>query len=295
MLEVGEVDSVEIVTLVEDYAGYETSFLAQHGISFLLDAKSGHVHKRVLMDVGQSSGPILHNMDILGIDPASIDMIFLSHCHYDHTRGLVGMLREIRKEGIPVIAHPMIFRPNYLLKPYLQHIGITGENSEERIGETGGCLALVREPFELLPGVISTGEVERVTDFEVPEPGIYNVEGGKLVKDQMLDDMSLIVNVRGKGLVLVTGCGHAGIINIIRHAVKITGVSRIEGLMGGFHLIEAGEEKIEKTVKALSEIDLGWVFSGHCTGFAANKRMSAVLGDKFNLLHAGKRLGLGLS
>ncbi len=294
MLKVGEVDSTEIVTLVEDYAGYETSFLAQHGISLLLDAKSGDVHKRILMDVGQSSEPILHNMDILGIDPTSIDMIFLSHCHYDHTKGLTGILQEIKKEEFPIVAHPTIFRPNYVLKPYLRYIGITQENSEERIKESGGRLVLVREPFELLPGVISTGEVERTTDFEVSTVGAYNVEDGKLVKDQILDDMSLIVNVRGKGLVIVTGCGHAGIINIIRHSMKITGVSRIEGLIGGFHLIEASEERIEETVEALSKIDLGWVFSGHCTGFAASKRMSTVLGDKFNLLHAGKRLNLGL-
>lgn len=294
MLKVGEVDSIEIVTLVEDYAGYETSLLAQHGISILLDVESVGVRKKILMDVSQSSEPILHNMNILGIDPTSLDMIFLSHCHYDHTKGLVGMLQAIQKEGIPIIAHPTIFRPNYVLKPYLRHIGITGENSKERIEENGGCLVLAREPFELLPGVISTGEVERVMDFEEARIGAYNIEDGKLVEDQILDDMSLIVNVRGKGLVIVTGCGHAGIINMIRHSMKITGVSRIEGLIGGFHLIEASEESIEKTVEALSKIDLGWVFSGHCTGFAANKRMSTVLGDKFSLLHAGKRLNLGL-
>jgi len=294
LLKVGEVDSIEIVTLVEDYAGYETSFLAQHGISILLDVNSAGVRKRILMDVSQSSTPILHNMNILGLDPTYIDMIFLSHCHYDHTKGLVGMLQAIQRESIPIIAHPTIFRPNYITKPYLRHIGITEENSEKRIEENGGCLVLAGEPFELLPGVISTGEVERVTDFEEARIGAYNIEDGKLVEDQISDDMSLIVNVKGKGLVIVTGCGHAGIINIIRHSIKITGVSRIEGLIGGFHLIEASEERIEKSVEALSKIDLGWVISGHCTGFAANKRMSTVLGDKFTLLHAGKRLTLGV-
>jgi 7,8-dihydropterin-6-yl-methyl-4-(beta-D-ribofuranosyl)aminobenzene 5'-phosphate synthase len=294
MPKIGEVEGIEIVTLVEDYAGYETSFLAQHGISILLDVKSAGVRKRILMDVSQSSKPILHNMNILGIDPTNIDMIFLSHCHYDHTKGLVGMLQAIQRENTPIIAHPTIFRPNYITKPYLRHIGITEENNEKRIEENGGCLVLAGEPFELLPGVISTGEVERVTDFEEARIGAYNIEDGKLVEDQILDDMSLIVNVKGKGLVIVTGCGHAGIINIIRHSIKVTGVSKIEGLIGGFHLIEASEERIEKTVEALSKVGLSWVFSGHCTGFAANKRMSTVLGDKFNLLHAGKRLTLGV-
>ncbi len=293
MLTIGKVDRVEITTLIEDYAGYETPFLAQHGISILLDAKSGDTRKRVLMDVGQSSGPILHNMSILGIDPASIDVIFLSHCHYDHTKGLTGILQEIKKEELPIVAHPTIFRQNYVLKPYLHHIGITQENSEERIRENGGRLVLVKEPFELLPGVISTGEVERTTDFEVSTVGAYNLEGAKLVKDQMLDDMSLTVNVRGKGLVIVTGCAHAGIINIIRHSMRITRVDGIEGVIGGFHLINASEESIEKTVRALAKIDPGWVLAGHCTGFAANKRMSTALGDKFSLLHAGKTISIG--
>jgi 7,8-dihydropterin-6-yl-methyl-4-(beta-D-ribofuranosyl)aminobenzene 5'-phosphate synthase len=298
MLQVGEVNNIEITTLVEDYAGYDTSFLAQHGISFLLDAKSGDIHKRVLMDVGQSCEPILHNMDILGIDPTTIDMIFLSHCHYDHTKGLIGILREINREGVPIIAHPTIFRPNYILKPYLKPIGITGENSEKIIKENGGCLVLVREPFELLPGVISTGEVERVTDFEAEAPRVgmynmYNVEGGELVKDQILDDMSIIVNVKGKGLVILTGCAHAGLINIIRHSMKITGMNRIEGVAGGFHMMEVSEERIKRTVEALSEMCPGWIFSGHCTGFAANKVMSTVLGDQFNLLHAGVRISVG--
>lgn len=285
-----EVDKLELVTLVEDYAGYETSFLAQHGISILLDVESAGVRKKILMDAGQSSTPILHNMTILGIDPTSVDMIFLSHCHYDHTKGLVGMLQAIQREDIPIIAHPTLFRPNFLTEPYLRPIGITEENSRKRIEDNGGCLVLVREPFELLPGVMSTGEVERVTDFEEARIGAYNIEDGRLVEDQILDDMSLIVNVKGKGLVIVTGCGHAGIVNIVRHSIGITGIDSIEGLIGGFHLIEASDERIEKSAEALAEFDPGWVCPGHCTGFAANKRISTVLGEKFKLLHTGKRI-----
>ena len=291
MLEIGAVDRMEIVTLVEDYAGYDTHFLAQHGVSFLLDVEAKGVRKRILMDAGQSAGPILHNMDLLGLDPTDVDVIFLSHSHADHTKGLAGMLRAIEKEAIPVVAHPTIFRPNYALQPCLQHVGITGENSAERIEELGGCLVLVREPFELFPGVLSTGEVEMATDFEMQKVGLYNVEDGSLVQDQMLDDMSLVVNVRGKGLVVVTGCGHAGIVNIVKHARAITGIDRIEGVIGGLHLIEAGwEERIEKTAAALPAFDPGWVIAGHCTGFAALKQISTALGDRFSLLHAGKRV-----
>jgi 7,8-dihydropterin-6-yl-methyl-4-(beta-D-ribofuranosyl)aminobenzene 5'-phosphate synthase len=292
MLKVGQVDSLQIAVLVDDYAGYETHFLAQHGISILLEAKSGEIDKRILMDVGQSSVPILHNMSILDIDPASIDMVFLSHCHYDHTKGLVEMLQSIRKEGLPIVAHPTIFRPNFILKPHLRHIGFAEENSEDKVKQSGACLVLIKEPFELLPGVVSSGEVERTTDFEVSSLDAYNIANGKLQQDQMLDDMSLIMNIRNKGLVIVTGCAHAGIVNIIRHSMKLTGVRRIEGVIGGLHLIDAGAERIEKTAQALDEIGPGWVLAGHCTGFAASKRISTTLGDRFGLLHAGMMISI---
>ncbi|MEA1964365.1 MAG: MBL fold metallo-hydrolase, partial [Candidatus Aerophobetes bacterium] len=109
--EIGKAESVKIYTLLEDYAGYETSFYAQHGISFLIDVKNKSLSKRILFDVGQSATPILHNMELLGINPNTIDMIFLSHCHYDHTGGLVEILKSV-KEGVPIVAHPDIFRPH---------------------------------------------------------------------------------------------------------------------------------------------------------------------------------------
>ncbi len=289
MKNIGEVDRLEIIVLIEDYTGYDTTLWAQFGPSFLLDIRSGDIHKRILMDTSLSAKPILHNMDILGIDPSSIDMVFLSHCHDDHTGGLVGMLKAIGKQRIPIIAHPTIFRQNYWFESSLRYLGIT-ENDQREIRDSGAILVLVKEPFELCPGVVSTGEVERVTDFEISAIGAYNVEDGKLVEDQLLDDMSVVVNVKGKGLVIVTGCGHAGVINIIRHSRKITGIDKVEGIIGGFHLIDRSEEQIGKTVEALLKIDSSWVVSGHCTGFEANKRISTALGDKFSLLHAGKKL-----
>lgn len=134
----GELDSARIVTVLDDYAGYETSFLAQHGIAILLEASSGGVCKRVLLDAGQSALPILHNLEIMDIDPGSIDAIVVSHCHYDHTEGLVEVLRAVGREGIPVIAHPTMFRPNYIFKPFIRNIGVTGKNGKVAIEEAGG-------------------------------------------------------------------------------------------------------------------------------------------------------------
>ena len=286
---IGEVDRLEITVLVTDYTGYDMPLWGQFGPSLLLDVRSGDIRQRVLMDTSLSAEPVLHNMAALGIDPTSIDVLFLSHCHDDHTGGLIGVLEAIQKPGLPIVAHPAIFRQNLWFEQSLRILGMT-ESQQHRIRDTGAIPVLVKEPFELCPGLVSTGEVERTTDFEVSEIGAYNVKDGVLEEDPLLDDMSLVVNVRNKGLVIVTGCGHAGIINIARHAKKITGVDQVEGLMGGFHLIDRTEDQIQKTVEALVGLEPGWVIPGHCTGFEANKMISIALGNAFAQLHAGKHV-----
>ena len=250
---------------------------------------AGDIEQRILMDTSLSAEPVLHNMAVLGIDPGSIDAVFLSHCHDDHTGGLPGVIEAIDKPGLPIVAHPELFRPNLWFETSLRILGMT-ELQQRQIHESGAVPVLVKEPFQLFPGLISTGEIARTTDFEVSEIGAYNVVDGRLEEDPLLDDMSLVVNVKGKGLVIITGCGHAGIINIVRHAQRITGIDRVDGIMGGFHLIDRTPDQIEKTVEALLAVDARWVVSGHCTGFEANKMISSALGERFNLLHSGKHV-----
>lgn len=290
--DIDQVDSVRIVTLLDDYAGYETPFYGQHGISILMEVYSKGDCKRILLDVGQSGLPILYNMKLLDVEPSSIDGIFLSHCHYDHTEGLVEMLEAIGKE-IPVIGHPSIFRENYILSPFLRNIGITEKNGQEAIKASGGQLFLTGQAFEIMPGVWSTGEVPRMVDFEKQGIGTYNLEDGHISGDSIKDDLSMAINVDGHGLVIVVGCSHAGIINIINHAKKITGVEKVAAVIGGFHLIEASQERIEKTAKALKEMDIDLVLPGHCTGLKASGEIARVLGDSFDQLHSGKIVDIG--
>lgn len=282
-----EVDSVRIVTVLDDYAGYETSFLAQHGIALMTEVCSGGVCKRILMDAGQSALPILHNMKLLNIDPGSIDAVVISHCHYDHTEGLVDTLKAIGRKNIPVIAHPGIFRPNYIFNPFIRNIGVMKENGREAIEDAGGMPVLVDEPFEIMPGVIATGVVPRKRDFEKQGIGTYNIEDGKVTPDEIIDDLSLAVKVKGKGLAVISGCSHAGIVNIIDWSKEIAVEPRVGVAIGGFHLIEASAERIEKTAQALKSLNVGRVITGHCTGLAALSEFSRVLGDRFEQLHVG--------
>lgn len=288
---IGEVEKLRIITLLDDNAGHESPFWAQHGISLLLDVAAGGMNKKILLDTGQLAEPVLHNMKLLGVEPNSIDMIFISHCHYDHTGGITGILKQTRGE-IPVVAHPSLFRENFILKPCLKNIGITQDNTRDSIIQNGGCPVLVKHPFVLMEGVVSTGEVERVTDFEPQGIGTFNIENGRLVPDVLIDDMSLVVNIKDKGLFIVSGCSHAGIVNIIKHAVKITGINKVYGLIGGLHLKDAKEERIDSTISALSELNLQLVAVGHCTGLKALCRISKAFGERFTLLYSGKVINL---
>ncbi|WZL71840.1 MBL fold metallo-hydrolase [Clostridiaceae bacterium 35-E11] len=290
LISIDTVDEIKITTLIENQAGFGTSLLAQHGLSFLLDILSGNTQKRILFDTGASAKPILHNMNMLGMNPKSIDMIYLSHCHYDHTTGLAEILQAIDKE-VPIVSHSSLFRGHYTIKPYLKNIGVSYENRKEQIHKYKGKFIFVNTPFALMKGVISTGEIERVTEFEEQNvSSVYTTHQGELVLDKMLDDQSLVIHLKDKGLLIISGCSHAGIINIIKHSIKITGIHKIYGIIGGLHLAKADDPFIRLTADALLKIQPQLLAIGHCTGFKALCHLNKIFGDQLEPLYAGKQL-----
>lgn len=275
---------VKIYTLVDDYSGYESPFLGHHGISFLIEHRGRHI----LFDTGQSEKPVLYNMSMLGLEPGDIDYIFLSHCHYDHTGGLLGMLKAIKKR-VPIIAHPLIFRKHFVMKPYLRHVGIPFSKEEiEKFGE----LYLVDEPFQIVEGIYLTGEIRKREDFEKATLDLYTVKDGKVVRDELLDDMSLVVNIP-EGLVIISGCSHAGIVGTIKRAIEITGVREVRAVIGGFHLVDASGDRIRQTIEAFKELGVEEVYTGHCTGLRAEAEFLKTYGDRFHKLHSGMVIEFG--
>lgn len=283
----GTLNALTVTMLIEDYSGYDEGFLAQHGISFLLEAETAKGSKKILFDAGQSADPILHNMKMLGKDPSAIDLVVLSHCHSDHTGGLVGMLEAIGRKRVPVIAHPAIYRSNFVLKPAFKSFAMEPSNSAALIESAGGEILLVSEPFALAPGIVTTGEITDKIDFEAnPTLAMLTLNDGKTVEDRMPDDLSLVF-VLDEGLVIVTGCSHAGVISIIETAVRMTGVERVAAVIGGFHLIDADDARIEATVKKLADYTIGKIYTGHCTGLKAEAGLQQAFGKKFKKTHTG--------
>jgi 7,8-dihydropterin-6-yl-methyl-4-(beta-D-ribofuranosyl)aminobenzene 5'-phosphate synthase len=293
MEKLGVLDSLSITVLAEDSVLYESPYLGQHGVSFFLEGMSGRNTKRILVDVGQNFEALRHNMQTAGISPSVIDAIVLTHCHYDHTQGVARLLREIGRKDIPVIAHPSIFRLHFVTEPYPRHVGIMPGDAKTELEKAGGKLSLTKDPLVIMTGMMTTGEVSRLTDFEKVTVAVKTIENGMVVDDLMLDDISVVANVRDKGLVIITGCSHAGIINIANQAKEVAGGHKIEGIIGGLHLIEASDTVINRTVNDLAKLNVAWISAGHCTGFQAQAELYRVFAERFLPLHTGMRFELG--
>ncbi|WP_297517940.1 MBL fold metallo-hydrolase [Thermococcus sp.] len=264
---------MKVTVVYENHAGFKKGLLGGYGFSALVE----HGGTRVLVDTGTDGEVLMKNMRFLGIDLDSIDYIFLTHGHYDHTGGLKTFL-QTRSKPVPVVGHPEIFRRRIALKPYHRNIGIPfGRDELEALGAE---FILDEKPFQFAPGFWSSGEINRITwDRAVG----YVEENGGFVKDTVPDDISLIVDL-GDEVAVITGCGHSGVLNIAWHAEDLLG-KPVKALIGGLHLIGANERLLEDVVDNTSAATL---YAGHCTGIESFAYLHAVLGERMRPLHVGK-------
>jgi len=256
--------------------------VAEHGLSFLVSVTSGESRRSLLFDTGSSVGVLVHNLDALGVDPREIETVVLSHGHFDHTMGLNGLVERL--QPLP----PLLVHPDVWLK---RRVAIPGREpwelpttSQEKVRAAGFEVLENRQPSSLLDGsLLVTGEIERTTEFERGLPVQQALRDGEWQPDPFIhDDQALVADVRGKGLVVITGCCHAGLINTVLHARKLTGIDRVFAVVGGFHLGTAAfEPAIPPTVAALAEFEPQVVAPTHCTGWRAIHALAAAFPDAF--------------
>jgi 7,8-dihydropterin-6-yl-methyl-4-(beta-D-ribofuranosyl)aminobenzene 5'-phosphate synthase len=257
--------------------------IAEHGFSALVTiAKDGREH-RFLFDAGTSPDGVTENMRRLQIEPASIEAIVCSHGHFDHTTGIDGLVRAVGRVNMPVLIHPHFWRRRRVVLPGRDPLELP-TTSKRALTEAGFEIIEERQPSFLFGGsVLVTGEVPRVTGYEPGFPPQQAWLGGAWQPDPLvLDDQALIVSVVGKGLVVLTGCGHAGVVNIARYARALTGGEPLHAVVGGFHLNgPLFEPLIPRVLDDLADLDPDWLVPAHCTGWRAQHAMAARFGEVF--------------
>lgn len=244
---------------------------AEHGLSLMLHVRSGDRESTVLYDAGLGRDTAVHNLDVLSAEPRDLRAIVLSHGHIDHYTGLQGLARRVGRARLPLVLHPDARRDRRIVFPSGEEL-LTPPPSLSDLEHDGITVVEERGPTLLIDGtVLVTGEVERRTGFEHGFPLQYwRAPGGWEPDFAVRDDQALVVNVRGRGLLVLSACSHAGIINILQLARRITGVERVLAVIGGFHLTgPLFEPFIAKTIEHLLAIGPEVVSPGHCTGWKA--------------------------
>lgn len=306
------VDKVEILTLQDNYiemtamdgsavisrsvplkdGEIRASILAEHGFSALVKTTALSETHTLLFDFGFSENGAAQNAATLGVDMTEVEAVALSHGHSDHTGGMEKLTVLIGRSNIPFVVHPSVFKsPRYL--KYTEEIKVYFPKlTREMVKQAGLSVVETEKPYLLLnETILFLGEIPRSTDFEKGLPIARYKEDGKEVWDAIEDDTSIVMNLKDKGLVILSGCAHSGIVNTVRYAMSVTGIDKVHAVMGGFHLSGPSFEPIiDRTTQELQKLHPAYVIPTHCTGRKAIMTMEKQMPDQFILNMAGTKL-----
>jgi 7,8-dihydropterin-6-yl-methyl-4-(beta-D-ribofuranosyl)aminobenzene 5'-phosphate synthase len=310
--QLNQVDKVEVLTLQDNYIDlvaqdsnevvqramplkgneFRRSIRAEHGFSTWITITKNGAARHMLFDFGFSEDGAALNAKALNADLSQVEVLVLSHGHLDHLGGLESLVAAVGKKDLDLVIHPGVF-----VKPRYRKITedfriIVPSLSREKPDKAGLNIVETREPYSLLDGDgVFLGEIPRVTDFEKGAPDMFYEVKGEEKQDPFHDDSGIVFNIKGKGLVVISGCAHAGIVNTIKYAQQITEVTDVWAVMGGFHLSGADfDGVISPTTTGLKEINPHFIIPAHCTGRDAVMHIEREMPDAFLLNMAGTKM-----
>jgi 7,8-dihydropterin-6-yl-methyl-4-(beta-D-ribofuranosyl)aminobenzene 5'-phosphate synthase len=263
---------------------------AEHGLAYFVEAMIDGKTNTCMFDFGLDAQGVMNNAMLLNINLGKADAFALSHGHFDHWAGAMGILKQYTARiarGTRFYVGEEAFLRRYSRRPGADEIMDLGRLDRAAIEASGVKVTEVRTPVQIIPGCWSTGKIERITEYEKVSPSLLVERSGKIESDDFRGEQALFSDVRGKGLVVLSGCAHAGIVNTVRQAQKVSGVERIHAILGGFHLINAKPEVIEDTVNDIEAMRPDFVVPAHCTGFEALLAFSSAMHEEFILNTAG--------
>jgi 7,8-dihydropterin-6-yl-methyl-4-(beta-D-ribofuranosyl)aminobenzene 5'-phosphate synthase len=261
--------------------------LAAHGLAYFITLTKNGKKSHIMMDTANSPLPLFNNLEALEHDVNDIDAVVLSHGHPDHYGGLFDLLARRSGPPLPIYLHEDIFIPKVLLTPRGR---IAWKLELDRLVAAGVKLHENRGPQMVLDQALLTGTVETTTSYEKPLPNFKRKIKDQEEPDPFTDEQALVANVEGRGLVVVGGCSHPGIVNMVKYAQKLTGVNQVSLIIGGFHLTAHGDEAIKQTIQGLKELQPQLIMAGHCTGFRALTRLAAAFPDNFMVSCVGTKV-----
>ena len=311
-VKLNQVDKVEILSLQDNYIDaaaldsteivqralpikdmeFKNSILAEHGFAAIVTITTDDKSRSILFDFGFSEHGAAFNADALGVDFSTVETMVLSHGHGDHYGGLEQLFKRVGKKGIELVLHPTAFRKSRYLKVTDEFKINLRAPSREKIKNAGILLVESKEPRLLLDdSVLFLGEIPKQTEFEKGFLRAHYEEGGEAKWDPIEEDSAIVANVKGKGLVILSGCAHSGIVNTVKYAQEVTGVDSVFVVMGGFHLTGADFEPIiEPTTEALKAVNPQYIVPTHCTGRKAVMHLEKEMPDQFLLNMSGTKM-----
>lgn len=293
--------------------------LAEHGLAYHLVSFRGEERREILLDFALTDHTLVNNYGTLGVDPARADAFILSHGHSDHYGGLLALLASRQgspRKGLPLYAGGEdTFCHRVVVTPTGERID-NGQLDRGRIEHLGARVVIATEPAVVAGHAITSGQIPRLTDFEKPPSGARLVVGlpntacsaslhfpsgslmveskpGEPVADTFQGEHATAYHVKDRGLVVITSCGHAGVINSIRQVQKVTGIDKVHAIAGGFHLAPAPDEIVAKTVEALKSIDPDYILPAHCTGLNTIMAIHREMPDRLVMPSTGTRVTFG--
>jgi len=289
--------------LVEHFDQGRTPPQAENGISLLVTARHGRHSTTALFDVGLTGSVLAHNLRALGVDAGRVEHVVISHGHPDHVGGLYAFLDQVERT-VPVATHTDAFLPRYAVmgdgrtSAYYNQAFTPAE-----VERHGGRPVLTAGALDLGCGMYTTGFIPRRVPFEGPveppsphAPGLYQVRAdGGYGLDEVNDEQGLVVDVKGRGLVVLTGCAHAGVLNTIDRAREICGARPVLAVMGGFHLgfPTTPRENVALTVKGMEEREVAHVVPMHCSGLATHAAFHQAQPERYLQPSVGTTLRFG--
>ena len=307
-----EVERVEILTLQDNFIDImasdnsaiisrarflingeiKTSIRAEHGFSAIVRTTTAGRTRTLLFDFGFSKDGAVANAKALGVDMGEIEVMVLSHGHSDHFGGFEKLVKMIGRDGVELVLHPAAFKQQRYLKFAGNFKARFPEVTRKKIEKKGVRLRETKEPLPLLDGdVLYLGEICRQTEFEKGMPHAFFMDKGVETWDPIEEDTGIAINLKGRGLVVLTGCAHSGIVNTVNYARTVTGVNPVHVIISGFHLAgPAFEPIVEKTIEELKKINPAYIVPTHCTGRKSVMEIEKAMPSQFILNMAGTGL-----